>query len=61
MIIRYTKKIDAKNRVVLPKELLKLANIKIGDDVYFSLTRAGNIIIKKYESRVQELGEEEDG
>ena len=61
MIIRYTKKIDSRNRVILPNELVKLAGLKVGDEVYFTLTKAGNIVIRKYESSTQQQAGDDNG
>ena len=56
MILRETKTISDKGRVTLSPELLRLAGMKIGDEVYFDITKSGNIVIKKYNK-----GEEKNG
>lgn len=56
MILRETKVISDKGRVTLSPELLRLAGMKIGDEVYFDITKSGNIVIKKYKK-----GEEKNG
>lgn len=49
MIIRDTKTIADKGRITLSSEILRLAGLKVGDQVYFTVTKNGNIVIKKYE------------
>ena len=49
MIIRDTKVISDKGRITLSSEILRLANLKVGDEVYFTVTKNGNILIKKYD------------
>lgn len=57
MIIRDTKVIDYKGRVTLSSELLRLAGLKVGDEVEFTVTKSQNVLIKKYKSK-EELDEE---
>lgn len=54
MIIRHVKTIGDKGRLTLPSELLRLANLKIGDDVYFTVTKGGNIVIRKYKEKEED-------
>lgn len=56
MILRETKTISERGRITLSTELLRLAGLKIGDEVYFDITKSGNIVIKKYNK-----GEEKNG
>jgi len=42
MIVRNIKKIDDKKRVVLPSEWCQA-----GEEVYFEISKAGHLIIKK--------------
>lgn len=54
MIIRDTKTIGDKGRITLSSELLRLAGLKVGDEVYFTVTKNSNIIIKKYDKEKEE-------
>lgn len=48
-IVRNTKIIDSKYRISLPREW---ANV--GDEVYFDITKAGHLVIKKVVKKVVE-------
>ena len=54
MIIRDTKIIDTRSRITLSSELLRLAGLKVGDEVYFTVTKNQNIMIKKYDKEKEE-------
>lgn len=56
-IARVTKPIDSKNRIILPKEVLELVDIKVGDRVYFEVSKTKAIIIRKYEPKKVEEDE----
>lgn len=43
MIVRETRKIDSKMRILLPKN----SGLKEGDEVYFELTKKGDLVIRK--------------
>lgn len=43
MIVRETRKIDSKMRIILPKN----SGLKEGDEVYFELTKKGDLVIRK--------------
>lgn len=51
MIIRDVKTIGDKGRVTLSSELLRLAGLKVGDEVYFTVTKNSTIMIKKYKEK----------
>lgn len=57
MIIRDTKTIGDKGRVTLSSELLRLAGLKVGDEIEFKVTKSQNVLIKKYKSK-EEIEEE---
>ena len=57
MIIRDVKTIGDKGRVTLSSELLRLAGLKVGDEVYFTVTKNSTIMIKKYESKEEKKKE----
>lgn len=46
-IIRETRIIDHKGRVLIPKATFKELNFDCGDEVYFEATKTGNLLIKK--------------
>ncbi len=50
-IVRDTKTIDSRYRVALPREW---ANV--GDEVYFEITKTGNLVVKKIK---KEIGDKE--
>lgn len=43
MIVRETRIIDSKNRIMLPKN----CGLKPSDEVYFDLTKKGDVVIRK--------------
>lgn len=43
MIVRETRKIDSKMRILLPRN----SGLKEGDEVYFELTKKGDLVIRK--------------
>ena len=43
MIVRETRRIDSKMRILLPKN----SGLKQGDEVYFELTKKGDLVIRK--------------
>mgnify|MGYP003310298776 CR=1 FL=1 len=47
-IVRNTKVVDKSNRVSLPREWAKP-----GEEVYFDITKAGHLIIRKMSSRTK--------
>lgn len=49
MIIRETRIIDNKGRVLIPRATFKNLNFDCGDEVYFEATKSGNLLIKKVE------------
>lgn len=42
------KTIDDKRRVTLPAEIMEILELKTGDDISFSVTKSGKIVIQKY-------------
>lgn len=46
-ILRDTRKIDSRGRVTIPPQALEALNFKPGDDVYYEITKAGSLVIKK--------------
>ena len=46
MIVRETRIVDKYGRILLPKALIRQAGLE-GAEVYFELTKSGNVVIRK--------------
>ena len=47
--VKITKPIDTKCRVSIPREVLRLSGLNVGDVVCFEISKTKAIIIRKYE------------
>ncbi len=54
-IVRNTKTVDSSCRVALPREWAKP-----GDEVYFDITKAGHLILRKMPKKESEDGQQEE-
>ncbi len=54
MLLKETRKIDSKGRIILPPPLLRQCKLKPGDVVFFESTKSGSIIIRKDKSDEQQ-------
>ena len=53
MIVKqtFTRIIDTKRRLTIPDAVMKECGLKIGDSVYFDVTKSGNVVIKVYKPK----------
>lgn len=51
--VKATKTVDSKGRIVIPPDTLRDLNLKPGDKVYFEITRAGSLIVRKVKEEQQ--------
>ena len=59
MIVRETRVVDKYGRILLPKSLVRVAGLE-GAEVYFELTKSGNVVIRKANKGKEKGGSSSD-
>ena len=54
MKVIVTSKIDPSGRIFIPSEVRKILNLKPGDSVCYEISKAGALVIRKVEKKVNE-------